>query len=164
MEIARPHARAGNLTAALVAVAALELGLNRLAGHLFFPHATLSLGGGSRAAAALAACGPFLFQLTAVLALSILVAAFGGLLRRGELYPRAMRFSIVVIAMVFVVFSAQAIARGQLAPRFFLYLETSFSFLGLLTMAAFVRTPTPARVKLGVVLFSLPGLLHAAAI
>ena len=99
MEIARPHARTGNLTAALVAVAALELGLNRLAGRLFFPRATLSLGGGSSAAAALAACGPFLFQLTAVLALAILVAAFVGLLRRGELYPRAMRFSIVVIAM-----------------------------------------------------------------
>jgi hypothetical protein len=164
MEIARPHARTGNLTAALVAVAALELGLNRLAGRLFFPRATLSLGGGSSAAAALAACGPFLFQLTAVLALAILVAAFVGLLRRGELYPRAMRFSIVIIAMVFVVFSVQAIGRGQLAPRFFLYLETSFAFLSLLTMAAFVRAPTPARVKLGVVLFSLPGMLHAAAI
>lgn len=164
METARPRARTGNLTAALVAVAAAELGLNRLAGRLFFPRATLSLGGGSHAAAALAACGPFLFQLTAVLALSILVASFSGLLRRGELYPRAMRFSIIVIALVFAVFSAQAILRGQLAPRFFLYLETSFAFLGLLTAAAFVRTPTLARVKAGVVLFSLPGVLHAVAI
>src|ERR1700722_12881337 len=111
MEIARPHARTGNLTAALVAVAALELGLNRLAGRLFFPRATLSLGGGSHATAALAACGPFLLQLTALLALSVLLASFAGLLRRGELYPRAMRFSIVIIALVFVTFSAQAIAR-----------------------------------------------------
>jgi len=164
METARPRARTGNLTAALVAVAVLELSLNRLAGRLFFPRATLSLGGGSHAAAALAACGPFLFQLTAVLALAILVASFTGLLRRGELYPRAMRFSIVVIALVFVVFSGQAILRGQLAPRFFLYLETSFAFLGLLTAAAFIRTPTLARVKVGVVLFSLPGILHAVAI
>ncbi len=164
METARPRARTGNLTAALVAVALLELSLNRLAGRLFFPRATLSLGGGSHAAATLAACGPFLFQLTAVLALSILVASFSGLLRRGELYPRAMRFSIVIIALVFTVFSAQAIVRGQLAPRFFLYLETSFGFLGLLTAAAFIRTRTLARVKLGVVLFSLPGTLHAVAI
>jgi hypothetical protein len=164
MEIARPRARTGNLTAALVAVAVLELGLNRLAGRLFFPRATLSMGGGSHAATALAACGPFLFQLTAVLALSVLVASFAGLLRRGELYPRAMRFSIVIIALVFATFSAQGIVRGQLAPRFFLYLEISFGFLGLLTAAAVVRTPTLARVKVGVVLFSLPGVLHAAAI
>lgn len=164
MEIARPRARTGNLTAALVAVAVLELGLNRLAGRLFFPRATLSMGGGSHAATALAACGPFLFQLTAVLALSVLVASFAGLIRRGELYPRAMRFSIVIIALVFVTFSAQGIVRGQLAPRFFLYLEISFGFLGLLTAAAVVRTPTLARVKVGVVLFSLPGVLHAAAI
>ena len=164
MESAMPRARTGNLTAALVAVALLELGLNRLAGRLFFPRATLSLGGGSHAAAALAACGPFLFQLTAVLALSVLVATFFGLLRRGELYPRAMRFSIVVIALVFATFSGQAILRGQLPPRYFLFLETSFGFLGLFTATAFIRTPTLTRVKVGMVLFSLPGLLHGAAI
>src|ERR1035438_1303454 len=112
METARPRARTGNLTAALVAVALLELSLNRLAGRLFFPRATLSLGGGSHAAATLAACGPFLFQLTAVLALSILVASFSGLLRRGELYPRAMRFLVIVIALVFAALSGQAILRG----------------------------------------------------
>ena len=159
-----PRARTGNLTAALVAVAALELGLNRLAGRLFLPRATLSLGGESHAAAALAACGPFLFQLTAVLALSILVASFSGLLKRGELYPRPMRFLVIVIALVFAALSGQAILRGQLAPRFFLCLEISFGFLGALTAAAFIGTPTLARVKLGVVLFSLPGVLHAVAI
>jgi hypothetical protein len=164
MEIARPRARTGNLTAALVAVAVLELGINRLAGRLFFPRSTLSPGGGSALAATLAACGPFLFQLTAVLALIVLVAAFSGMLRRGELFPRTMRFSVIVIALVFGGLSAQAIVRGQLAPRGFLYLETSFGFLALLTAAAFVRTPTLARVKLGVVLFSLPGVLHAVAI
>jgi hypothetical protein len=164
METARSRPRTGNLTAALVAVALLELSLNRLAGRLFFPRATLSLGGGSHAATALAACGPFLFQLTAILALSLLVVAFSGMLRRGELYPRTMRFSVAIIALVFVGFSARAILQGQLAPRFFLYLETSFGFLGLLTAAAFIRTPTLARVKLGVVLFSLPGVLHAVAI
>ena len=101
METARPRPRAGNLTAALVVVALLELALNRLAGQLFVPRATLALGGGSRASSAIGAAGPFLFQLTAVLALIVLVTAFVGLLRRGELYPRAMRFSVGVIALVF---------------------------------------------------------------
>jgi len=168
METARPRLRAGNLTAALVVVALLELGLNRLAGQLFVPRATLALGGGSRASSALGAAGPFLFQLTAVLALVVLVAAFAGLLRRGELYPRAMRFSVGVIALVFAVFSAQALVRGQLPPRFFMYLETSYGFLSLLTAIAFATTPkaasVPARVKVGVVLLALPGVLHAAAV
>jgi hypothetical protein len=164
METATTRARAGNLTAALVVVGLFELAFNRLAGRLFFPHATLALGGGSRTSSFLAASGPFLFQLTAVLALGILVAAFVGLLRRGELYPRAMRFSVGVIALVFAVFSAQALLRGQLAPRFFLYVETSFGFLSLLTAIAFACTPTQIRVKVGVALLALPGLLHAAAI
>ncbi|HLK92557.1 MAG TPA: hypothetical protein VKZ18_21865 [Polyangia bacterium] len=164
METARLRARAGNLTAALVVVALLELALNRLAGQLFVPHATLSLGGGSRGSSFLAASGPFLFQLTAVLGLVVLVTGFAGLIRRGELYPRAMRFSVAVIALVFAVFSAQALVRGQLAPRFFLYLETSFGFLSLLTAVAFAGTRTQARVKLGVALLALPGFLHAAAI
>ena len=163
-----PRPRAGNLTAALVVVALLELGLNRLAGQLFVPRATLALGGGSRASSAVGAAGPFLFQLTAVLGLIVLVAAFVGLLRRGELYPRAMRFSVGVIALVFAVFSTQALLRGQLAPRYFLYVETSYGFLSLLTAIAFAATPktdrVPARVKVGVALLALPGVLHAAAI
>jgi hypothetical protein len=164
METARPRARAGNLTAALLVVALLELWLNRLAGRLFFPRATLSLGGGSRATSFLAAAGPFLFQLTAVLGLIVLVASFAGLLRRGELYRRGMRFSVGVMAAVFAVFSAQALFRGQLVPRYFLYLETSFGFLSLLTAIAFACSRTLPRVRVGVVLLSLPGLFHAAAI
>jgi hypothetical protein len=164
METARPRVRAGNLTAALVIVALLELGLNRLAGQLFVPHATLAVGGGSRASGFLAASGPFLFQLTAVLGWVVLVAAFTGLLRRGELYPRAMRFSVAVIALVFAVLSGQALLRGQLPPRYFLWLETSFGFLSLLTAIAFASTATRVRVKIGVALLALPGLLHATAI
>ena len=164
METARPRVRAGNLTAALLVVALLELWLNRLAGRLFFPRATLSLGGGSRAGSFLAASGPFLFQLTAVLGLVVLVASFAGLLRRGELYPRGMRFSVGVMAAVFAIFSAQALLRGQLVPRYFLYLETSFGFLSLLTAIAFAVSRTLPRVRVGVALLSLPGLLHAAAI
>ncbi len=164
MENAKPPARAGNLTAALVVVALLELALNRLGGRLFFPRATLSLGGGSRASGALAAAGPFLFQLTAVLSLLVLVAAFAGLLRRGEIYPRATRFSVAFIALVFVIFDAQALLRGQLPPRLFVYLETSYGFLALLTAIAVLSTRAPARVKVGIALFALPGALHAAAI
>src|SRR5579871_2036534 len=134
METARLRARAGNLTAALVVVALLELALNRLAGQLFVPHATLSLGGGSRGSSLLAASGPFLFQLTAVLALVVLVTAFAGLVRRGELYPRAMRLSVAVIAAVFAVLSGYALLRGQLAPEFFLGLEVTFAFLAVLTV------------------------------
>ncbi len=163
-----PRPRAGNLTAALVVVALLELGLNRLAGQLFVPRATLALGGGSRASSVVGAAGPFLFQLTAVLGLIVLVAAFAGLLGRGELYPRAMRFSVGVIALVFAVFSAHGLLRGQLAPRYFLFVETSYGFLSLLTAIAFAATPktdrVPARVKVGVALLALPGVLHAAAI
>jgi hypothetical protein len=164
METASPRPRAGNLTAALVVVALLELGLNRLAGQLFMPRATLALGGGSRASSALAATGPFLFQLTAVLALIVLVAGFAGLLRRGELYPRAVRVSVGVIALIFAVLSAQALLRGQLPPQFFIYLETCFGFLSLLTAIAFAATPTAPRVKVGVLLLALPGVLHAAAV
>ena len=164
METARPRVRAGNSTAALVVVALLELGLNRLAGQLFVPHATLATGGGSRASGFLAASGPFLFQLTAVLGWVVLVAAFVGLLRRGELYPRAMQVSVGVIALAFAALSGQALLRGQLAPKYFLWLETSFGFLSLLTAIAFASTGTRLRVKLGVALLALPGLLHAAAI
>jgi hypothetical protein len=164
METARPRARAGNLTAALLVVALLELWLNRLAGRLFFPRATLSLGGGSRAGSFLAASGPFLFHLTAVLGLIVLVAAFAGLLRRRELYPRGMRLSVGVMAIVFALLSAQALLRGQLAPQYFIFLETSFGFLSLLTAIAFASSQTLPRVKLGVALLALPGLLHAVAI
>jgi hypothetical protein len=164
MENAKPPARAGNLTAALLVVGLLELALNRLGGRLFFPRATLSLGGGSRASGAVAAAGPFLFQLTAVLSLLVLVAAFVGLLRRGEVYPRATRFSVGFIALVFVAFDAQALLHGQLPPRLFVYLETSYGFLALLTAIAVLSARAPVRVKAGIALFALPGALHAAAI
>jgi hypothetical protein len=164
METARPRPRAGNLTAALVVFAALELWLNRLAGKLFYPRATLSLGGGTRLGAFLAAAGPFLFHLTGILGLVVLVAGFAGLLRRGELYPRGMKFSVGVIALVFTFFSAQALVRGQLPPRFFLYVITSFGFLTVLTAIAFAFAPVLPRVRIGVALLALPGLLHAAAV
>ncbi len=94
----------------------------------------------------------------------VLIAAFVGVLRRGEVYPRAMRFSVAFIALVFVIFDAQALLRGQLPPRLFVYLETSYGFLALLTAVAVASARGPGRAKLGITLFALPGALHAAAI
>src|SRR5215831_18147436 len=121
--------RAGNLTAALVAVAFLELLLNRLANRLFS-------GGSARSLAArmLSDSGPFLFHLTGVLALLVLVVAFVGLLRRGELFSRSL--------------GALAVAIGHMQPRFFLYLETAFAFLALLVAASVAGAPLKARVKI----------------
>ena len=112
MESAMRRARSGNLTALLVAVSLLEFLVNRLAGRLFFPRPALTSGGsGSHTTHAVSVGGPFLFQLTAFLALAVMVAAFAGLFRRGELYPRAMRFSTIVIALFFA--ACQRLGDGQ---------------------------------------------------
>src|SRR6185436_3676290 len=121
MERAMLRARSLNLTAALLAVALLELFVNRLGGRLFFPRSALSGGGPTASAANLfATIGPFLFQLTAVLALAVLFIAFVGLLRRGELYPKAMRYSVVVIALFFAGLLGQALLAGYTSQQFFL--------------------------------------------
>ena len=61
-----------------------------------------------------------------------MAAAFTGLFRRGELYPRAMRFSTIVIALFFAAVSAWAVLSGHILPQHFLYLEVCFAFLALL--------------------------------
>jgi hypothetical protein len=159
------RARSLNLTVALLTVALLELFVNRLGGRLFFPRSAVS-GGGPTASAAnfFATIGPFLFQLTAVLALAVFIAAFVGLLRRGELYPRTMRYSVIVIALFFAALLGQALVSGYTSQQFFLCLETGFGFLSLLTVAAFARTETLTRVKIGVTLFALPGILRVVAV
>jgi len=165
MEAAAPRARAGNLTAALVAVAFLELLLNRLATRLFLPRSTMSGEGiGSPAARLLADSGPFLFHLTGVLAFGILLVAFVGLLRRGELFPRTTRVTVVVIALVFWGLGALAVLAGQMQTQLFLYLETSFAFLSLLVAASLLGSDARPRVKVGVALFALPGVLHVLSI
>jgi hypothetical protein len=166
MESAIRRARSGNLTALLVVVAALEFVINRLAGRLFFPRPALTSGGGSgsHTTHAVSVAGPFLFQLTAILALAVMVAAFAGLFRRGELYPRAMRFSTVVIALFFAAVSAWAVATGHILPQHFLYLEVCFAFLALLTAIAFALAQAPVRLKIGVAMFALPGALHALGV
>jgi hypothetical protein len=162
MESALRRARSGNLTALLVVVSVLEFIVNRLAGRLFFPRpAVMSGGSGAHATYALSWVGPWLFQLTALLALAVMVAAFTGLFLRGELYPRAIKFSTVVIALFFSVLCAWAVFSGRIDPRPFAFTQTGYAFLALLTAAAFAMGPAPARLKLGVATFALPGALHA---
>lgn len=159
------RARAGNLTAALVLVSFLELVLNRLASRLFLPQSMISdrSAGTSLLGRALGDSGPFLFHLTGVLAFLIFLLALGGLLLRRELYPRSVRFTVTVIAMVFWFLGTLAVLFGQIPRRFILHLETSFAFLALLTAAAFLGSPARRRVKLGVLLFALPGALHVTS-
>jgi hypothetical protein len=164
MSTAATRVRPGNLTASLVAFAFLELVLNRLANRLFMPHSALvGAEGGSAAARAVAASGPLLFHLTSVLGLIILLAALVGLLRRGELFPRPMRISVTVIGISFWMLAANAVVLGALSLRLALYLEASFGFLSLLLAAALLGAPLRGRVKLGVLLFVLPGALNVGA-
>ncbi|HET6280746.1 MAG TPA: hypothetical protein VFH73_07270, partial [Polyangia bacterium] len=108
--------------------------------------------------------GPFLFHLAGVLALLILVMAFFGLLRRGELFPRGVRFTVVLIGSVFLLLASLAMLFDRLPPRFALHIETSFGFLSLLIAASVLGTPVLRRVKLGFFLLIVPGLIHVAAI
>ena len=156
------RARSGNLTALLVVVSVLEFVVNRLAGRLFFPRPAMMSGGyGSQTTHAVSVAGPFLFQLTAFLALAVLVAAFTGLFLRGELYPRAIKFSTMVIALIFSILCAMAVFTGRIEPQPFAFTQTCYSFLALLTAVAFALGKAQRRLKIGVALFALPGALHA---
>jgi hypothetical protein len=158
------RARAGNLTAALVFVAALELLLNRLANRLFLPRTIISsaASGASLMARTVADSGPFLFHLTGVLALVVLSMALGRMLRRRELFPEpaAARVAVSAIAFAFCAVATLVILIGQVPRSLVLPLETAFGFLSLLIAGAFLRARVPARVKIGVALFALPGILH----
>ena len=84
-----------------------------------------------------------------------------GLFRRGELYPRAMRFSTIVIALFFAALSRLGGAQRPHRPA------------ALPLPGDLLRVPGPAdrgrvravdgaaRLKVGVALFALPGALHA---
>jgi hypothetical protein len=162
METAMRRARSGNLTALLVAVSVLEFLVNRLAGRLFFPRpALISSGAGSHTTHAVNVAGPFLFELTAILALAVMVSAFVGLFRRGELYPRAIRFSTIVIAAFFSLLCGWAVFVGHIEPRLFVFAHACLGFLAVLTAVAFALGTAPTRVKVGVAIFALPCALHA---
>jgi hypothetical protein len=159
--------RAGNLTAALVLVAAMELLVNRLANRLFLPR-SLVAGAGAGAtwlARVVSDSGPFLFYLTGVLALWLFGMALSGLLRRRELFPEPVpiRLIISVIGIAFWTLATLALLIGGVPRNLVLPLETGFGLLCLLTAAAFLRSPARLRAKLGVALFTLPAVLHVAS-
>src|SRR3954454_15339454 len=146
MESAIRRARSGNLTALLVAVSVLEFIVNRLAGRLFFPRSAVS-SGGWQTTHVVNAARPFLFQLTAFLGLAVMVAAFAGLFRRGELYPRTLRLSTAFIALCFSVLCASAVVSGGIRAQWFVITQICYAFLALLTGVAFLAGNAPVRLK-----------------
>ncbi len=164
MPTAATRVRPGNLTAALVVVAFLELVLNRVANRLFLPQSTSVDAAVSETARALGASGSLLFYVTGVLGLIVMLAAVAGLLRRGELFPRAMRLLVGIVGLVFFLLTAGAVGLGGLPVRYFLQLELSFGFLAAIVALSALSGGTRARVKLGVFLCALPGVLQAIAL
>lgn len=151
-----PH---GNLTAALVVVASLELVVNRLLGHLFATPACHT------AVGCLAIrSGPFLLYLTGVLALVVLAGGIGGHLLRGELFPRGMRLTIGALSMVFLILLGASLLAGQAPARYETHLQTSFGFvLAMVTLAFVASGSVGSRARVGLVLFALPALLRVVA-
>ncbi len=160
--------RAGNLTATLVVVVAAELVLQRIASRLFLPSAPglPGSGGGRRAAfsGTFLAAAPFLFHLAGVLGLILLLAGVVGAVRRRELFPPGMRLTLTAIGGAFFVLASYGVVSADLPDRFFVYLQISYGFLAALLVLGFLRGPVFGRAKLGVVLFALPGIVHAAAL
>jgi hypothetical protein len=151
-------ARRLNLTAALAVAAAADLLLHRLLDRLFLPQHPTGL---SRLASDL---GRFAYHLGGVLGLVVLVGALVMLLRRGDLFPRPMRYAVGSIAAFFVVVAAVGILFLRLPDRYVVHLKTSHAFLAWFIMLALWRAPGGRRAKLGVTLFALPALLQAFAL
>ena len=153
----------GNLTAALVVVALLEVVVNRLLGHLFAtPACHTALG-----CLALRA-GPFLLYLTGLLALVVLAGGIAGHLLRGELFPRGMRITIGALSMVFLILLAASLLAGQAPARYETHLQTSFAFVTAMVTLAFLTSTSAsrgagARGRIALVLFVLPSLLHVTS-
>jgi hypothetical protein len=151
-----PH---GNLTAALVVVAALEMVVNRLLGHLFATPSCHSI-----ASCLALRAGPFLLYLTGVLALIVVGGGILGHLLRGELFPRGMRITIGALSMVFLILLAASLLAGQAPARYETHLQTSFGFVTAMVALAFLtsRGARP-RGRIGLTLFVLPPLFHVAS-
>ncbi len=157
--------RAGNLTAALLLVSLLELVVNRMAGRLFLPRTTISgVRHGSSLGRLLGDSGPFLYHLTGVLGLFVLLAAVVGLMRRGELFPKPVRFVVALIGEVFWVLAALGVTLGRLEPQFFVALAIAFGFLNLLVLMSAIGALPAVRTKVGMGLLILPALLHVVAL
>jgi len=151
-----PH---GNLTAALVVVAALEMVVNRLLGHLFATPTCQSIS----SCLALRA-GPFLLYLTGVLALIVLGGGIVGHLLRGELFPRGTRITIGALSMVFLILLAASLLAGQAPALYETHLQTSFGVVTAMVALAFLTSRSAGpRGRVGLTLFVLPPLLHVAS-
>jgi hypothetical protein len=164
-----PH---GNLTAALVAVGALELVVNRWLGHLFtVPTCHTTLG------CLALRLGPFLLYLTGILATVVVAGGVGGHLLRGELFPRGIGFTmgghilatvrlvaIGALTLVFVALLDLSLVLGHVPAGYVTHLKTSFGFvIAMVALAFMVSLSVSARARVGLVLFVLPPLLNVAA-
>jgi hypothetical protein len=151
-------ARRLNLTAALAVAAAADLLLHRLVDRLFLPQHPTGL---SLLASDL---GRFAYHLGGVLGLVVLVGALVTLLRRGDLFPRPMRYAVACIALFFVAMASAGVLFLRPPERYLVQLKTSHAFLAWFIMLALWRAPGGRRAKLGVTLFALPALLQAFAL
>ena len=146
-----------NLTAVLVALAILDLLVNRLFSRWFLSAAS---GGGQ----AMSLTGAFVSYLAGALALLLFASSFLSTIRRRELYPRSMRLVISVLALAFVLLLTACVASVPLPRLRFVQLKTTYAFFGWLTAVAIWRSPVGVRPKLGMTLFALPAVLHTAAL
>jgi hypothetical protein len=148
-----------NLTAALAVVAAADLVLHRLIERLFLPQQPTGL------ARVAGEAGRFAFHLGGVLGVVLVVVTLFTGIRRGDMFPRSMRFAVASIGLFFVVVSSMAVLAVPLPERFMIHLiKTSHAFLGWFIILAVWRAPGSARAKAGVTLFALPAILHAIAL
>jgi hypothetical protein len=147
-----------NLTAALAAVAVIDLLLHRLFGRLFLPQHPTGLAGLAGTA------GRFVFHLGGVLGLVVLVGALVIALRRDDLFPRLMSYVASGIALFFVAIAAVGILLLRQPDRFLVFLKTGQAFLAWFIVLALWRRPGARRPKLGITLFALPAILQAFAL
>jgi hypothetical protein len=155
-------ARRLNLTAALAVIALADLVLHRLLERLFLSQHPTGL------AHFAADAGRFAFHLGGVLGLALVVATLFGSLRRGDLFPRSMRFAVASIGLFFVITSGMAVLALEITERYMAFMihliKTSHAFLALFIVMALWRTPGLVRAKVGVTLFAVPSMLHAVAL
>jgi hypothetical protein len=149
-----------NLTALLALLALLDLLLDRVFTRLFLGERDSASGG----ARLLAQLGTHISNLCGALALLLFASTFVTLVRRRELFPRALRVVTSLLAVVFVLMLAACVSSVQVPGRWFVQLTTTHAFLVWLTALALWSAPVPIRPKLGVTLFALPAVLHTAAL
>jgi hypothetical protein len=148
-----------NLTAALAVLAVVDLVFNRIVSRFFLPLPRPDTFGFR----ALTHLATFELHLGAFLGLTIFALTFVDILRRQELFNRAMRVTAATFALFFLFLAVP----GTLLPdpiRLFVHLKISHAFLSWMIAIATWRTMATRRAKLGVTLVALPSIVHAAAL